>query len=213
MFDATFCINLDRRPDRWAEFLRDLPQAWPWPPPERLAAHDGAGGSPPWWPAGPAAWGCYQSHMNVLRQAAGRRCRAVLVLEDDVMFCENFLNLARCWLSQVPEDWQVLYLGGEHTLGPVPLLTEMPDGCPSVLEPSGVRRTHAYVVRGTTLPYLSSYLAQNTWDEVDVVLNDFIQAGGVSSYCPGPWLVGQRGGVSDLTGRRENDRWWNEVVT
>ncbi|TWU39483.1 hypothetical protein [Novipirellula artificiosorum] len=58
--DRCFLINLDRREDRLREWMRQLPQPWPFPTPQRFAAIDGRRvPTPPQWRAGNGAWGCY----------------------------------------------------------------------------------------------------------------------------------------------------------
>jgi hypothetical protein len=62
-------MNLDRRGDRLRDWMKQLPQPWPFPQPERFAAVDGRHiATPPQWRAGNGAWGCYRSHCLILEK-------------------------------------------------------------------------------------------------------------------------------------------------
>ena len=41
----------------------------------------------------------------------------ILVLEDDILFCDNFKNKLIKYYEQVPEDWDIIYLGGSRMRG------------------------------------------------------------------------------------------------
>ena len=58
-FDRVVCVNLDRRPERWARFQKNLGRvAWPFKEVERFRAVDGAMVPPPvGWVSGGGAWG------------------------------------------------------------------------------------------------------------------------------------------------------------
>ena len=67
--ERCFLMNLDRRDDRLREWMRQLPDPWPFPEPERFAAIDGRRvATPPQWRAGNGAWGCYRSHLLILEK-------------------------------------------------------------------------------------------------------------------------------------------------
>jgi hypothetical protein len=200
-FERCHCVNLDRRPDRWHLFQSGMPPGWPFPPVERFRAADGVTETPPpGWPHGPGAWGCYLSHRRLLSGAARGGTPSLLVLEDDVVFVEDFPALARAFLASLPRDWGAVYLGGEHTCSPEILLTELYEGCPGILRPWGVRRTHAYGLRGPALAKVARWLELRTPEqEVDDELWRALRALGVPTYCPTPWLAGQSGSPSDIS--------------
>jgi glycosyl transferase, family 25 len=57
------------------------------------------------------ARGCLESHIEILIDAKERGLKNVLILEDDIEILDNFLNIN--W-NNVPSDWDMLYLGGNH---------------------------------------------------------------------------------------------------
>lgn len=112
-FDAAYCINLDRRPDRWErvqkEFkkinLNDV---------IRIPGVDGKLEPPASIP--PGAVGCLKSHLNVFIDAKNKGFESFILLEDDVQFSDNFHQQFNIIEAQVPKDFEMLYFGSNpHT--------------------------------------------------------------------------------------------------
>ncbi len=58
----------------------------------------------------PGVRGAFESHLQVLCQAADNEHGAALVLEDDVEFVRDFAK-QQAVIDQLPSDWDILYLG------------------------------------------------------------------------------------------------------
>ena len=72
-FERCYMINLDRRPDRWAQIQRDMMPSWPLAAIERWSAIDGRVVTPPaWWKTNKGAWGCYRSHAGIIEKCLTR---------------------------------------------------------------------------------------------------------------------------------------------
>src|SRR5271155_898312 len=90
LFPQKFCINLQRRPDRWDKMLHqfrlhDIQNVI------RHDAVDGRGLTPrAEWKHGAGAYGCLLSHLGIVRKAQESGLPAVLILEDDVVFHDDF---------------------------------------------------------------------------------------------------------------------------
>jgi hypothetical protein len=100
-FPPMFAINLDDRPDRWAQLQAELKG---WPPIERVSA---VKHSPGW-------VGCTLSHIQCLELAKERNYEWVLILEDDCMMRPNALQnfkglLPFLWNNR--NKWDV-FMGG-----------------------------------------------------------------------------------------------------
>jgi GR25 family glycosyltransferase involved in LPS biosynthesis len=119
-FDKAFCINLDRRTDRWEEvqpiFQRENIEI------ERFSACDGnkefslpivEGGA-----ASNAELGGAKSHMDVIIKAKELGLKNVLVFEDDVDLIPNINEEFSKVLEQIPNDWDMIYFGGNHVKSP-----------------------------------------------------------------------------------------------
>jgi GR25 family glycosyltransferase involved in LPS biosynthesis len=158
-FDRFFCLNLDRRPDRWAEAqaecLRCGVSAC-----ERLPAIDRHG-----MPGGGAA-GCGASHRVLWRRIATGECgHRVVIFEDDFMFTTR-TTLERAGyrppqeelkiydslpgltaeerleaiLPYVPAHWDLLYLGGGYQVPPISRMNK------HLIRNHGMLTTHAYAI-------------------------------------------------------------------
>lgn len=202
MFDRVLVLNLDRRPDRWEVFCDRLPNPWPWPVPERVSAIDGLKlRVPTKWRSGPGAYGCLESHLRIWQEAA-EEDQSILVFEDDAIFCEGFLAKSETFLCHVPDDWQMIYFGGQHVMPP----DVLGDG---ILRLGGTKKTHAYAIRGEVLRRLPKQI-EKAEIHIDVCLAQLHHA--FPAYAPSQWLCGQSASVSDVLHRSvgEPERWFDQ---
>lgn len=201
-FDSVLALNLQQRPDRWKQFLHNLPIDWPFRPPFRFDAVDGSKVDfPSHWKSNHGAWGCYLSHLRILDMAMERELESILVLEDDAVFCSTFSADVRSFFAELPEDWELIYLGGQHI--------ELHLGIPKkvstwVYRPFNTNRTHAYAIRGQeAMRRIHGYLSEpENWTEnhhVDHFLGAY-QKLHDRVYVPMDWLVAQDDGLSDVAG-------------
>ena len=110
MIEHTFCINLKRRVDRWkvmeSKFRRLNLSA------ERVEAVDGK--EIFYKDAEPLTryeLGCLLSHRKCFELAKERGYKNFLLLEDDVFFVPNFNKKLEEALKDIPDDWDMIYLG------------------------------------------------------------------------------------------------------
>src|SRR5215469_12186741 len=79
-FPHRICINLARRPDRWAkaqaQFQQHQFQVVRWNAVEGTTSK-----IPPEWRFSPGAYGCSTSHMEAVREARARRYESLLIFE------------------------------------------------------------------------------------------------------------------------------------
>jgi GR25 family glycosyltransferase involved in LPS biosynthesis len=115
-FDKIFCINLDSRSDRWEsateEFKKHSLQV------ERIPGIDGSKMNldfPSEIKEG--AVGCALSQFFAIKYAKQLGLNKFLLLEDDIEFDENINELFSQYIHEVPSNWDMLYLGGQHFHG------------------------------------------------------------------------------------------------
>ena len=211
-FDLVVVINLRRRPDRFASFTAALAEAaWPFRYPIRFEAVDGAiHRPPPWWRAGNGAWGCRCSQLAVIEQAISDGARSLLILEDDAVFVPDFARKVEAFLRAVPNDWESLYLGGQHLRKPTPVS----DG---VVLASNINRCHAWAARGDFLKVVRDHWANlNEWQKtprrhIDHQLGVLHESGRYRVYAPTQWLVGQTASQSNICGKPLAQRFWGKA--
>lgn len=215
IFDRVVCVNLAHRPDRWESFRQQIDQIdWPFREVERVEAVDGRKETVPgWWRANAGAWGCYRSHLRILKQAIEDGVDSVLIFEDDAVFAPDFAERCREFLDALPPDWDMIYLGGEHShvrRRPPTRINAF------VMRPYYATRTHAFAVRGPFIKFLHDYLEaapKQKWRKrhhVDQQMARLHRMWKHKVYCPNRWIVAQSAGYSDITRtRRGRPTFWN----
>ena len=61
--------------------------------------------------------GCFLSHINIWKKALKRKYKYILILEDDIIFTDNFKNNLIKYYNQVPDNWDIIHLGGSRIKG------------------------------------------------------------------------------------------------
>ncbi|TWU39311.1 sulfotransferase [Novipirellula artificiosorum] len=224
--DRCFLINLDRREDRLREWMRQLPQPWPFPKPERFAAIDGRRvPTPPQWRAGNGAWGCYRSHALILEKCLIEGGDSYVVFEDDAGFIDGFPKLFHQYVASLPTDWGLAYLGGQHLFAGKHPPVKIND---QVFRPYNVNRTHAFMVRGReamktiyrhlhasdwkTKHHIDHHLGRLIQRRYELMQGKSIEKESVAVYAPDRWLVGQLPTKSNICGRKwDQTRFFNDA--
>ena len=116
-FSKLYVINLDRRRDRYDKVVtefkkinanvervsgidgRTLPNA------EKLNIKQRA------------CFGLTSTHYKIIKEAQLKGFENILIFEDDVMFVDDLNQKFNEKIEFLPEDWDLLYLGGNHILG------------------------------------------------------------------------------------------------
>lgn len=198
MFDRCVLINLKRRRDRLVNFRRQqIEIGWPLPAVEVYEAIDGnLVGVPEHYTAGGGAWGCLRSHVSILERALMDELSSILILEDDV--CWDEVASLQAFLRDVPQDWDMLMLGGQHMESTLPVSS-------SVVRCSNCQRTHAYAIRGGALKDLLGL-----WYRCDTHIDHWMGPWQKhwKVYAPDPFVFGQAGGRSDISGSLNPIKFW-----
>ena len=227
MFARTVCINLDRRPDRWEQFLAEYPREILGDV-ERFAAIDAKKFPiPKWWKQGGGAWGCYRSHLSIIEDCINRDIESVLIFEDDATFTNDFRERLDLFMREASDyNWDWLYLGGQF----LQVNSQRPIAeSPLLVVPFNVNRTHAYALRGRGLREVYKHLVDTKdWKNGQHVDHHFGRLhqknfllrqnkpknkDRLRIVAPNKWVVGQREGKSDINGRANPVRFWQSDKT
>jgi len=206
MFDRIALINLDKRKDRLGSFkakIIDIPLFKDFI--RYRAVHGDTVTVPGFFVSGGGAWGCRQSHLQILQDAMMDNIDILLVLEDDVRFCPNFTEKLIKFMRDVPSDWNGLMLGGQdHNPGPAPTDVE------GIVRSRNTQRTHAYVVRGKEAMQDLYRIWAASDRHIDHLFAKWQCKWNV--YQPQPFLCGQDETASDISGRNDTVRYWNPIL-
>jgi hypothetical protein len=110
-FEKIFCINLDSRPERWADIQKVFEKVGILDRVERLSGNKGH----------IAGWenvdGCALSHLSAIYYAKQHNLKNVLVFEDDIVLERpNLDDLPETIRSLAGLDWKLFYLGANIEL-------------------------------------------------------------------------------------------------
>jgi len=117
-FDKVYVINLDRRPDRYEAFKKEIAK-YGIENVERFSAIDGTTIMGNNIPLLAGEIGVLESHLEIIKKCKEDGLKNVLILEDDVYFSNEILKLDE-YMNNVPSDWDFIYFGGNHVYGQPP---------------------------------------------------------------------------------------------
>ena len=113
-FDHIYCINLDKRTDRWEDCVKQFNKHNL--SVERFSAIDGVNIENTT-NLKPGELGLLRTHISIINDAKKNNYKNILILEDDVEFMGNLNEIFDSVKNQIPNDWVMLYLGGNHVGG------------------------------------------------------------------------------------------------
>jgi len=188
-FDHIYCINLDRREDRWAESLKEFEKHGVQNV-ERFAAVDGLTIPRDGYSDNmkPGDIGSLLTHQSLFRDASEKGYENFLLLEDDIQFVENFQERFSVAIQDVPDNWQIFYLGGNHAWGASIRITE------NIAIANRTLATHAISFKKEIYESILNQLNNNEPNDVTYANNLYKY----NSYICHPPLAWQRPSWSDL---------------
>jgi glycosyl transferase family 25 len=196
-FAHKVCLNLDRRPERWARMQERFTKHGIADVVRFSAVDGGQVDIPSQWQGTAGAYGCLQSNLAVVKQACDNGWPSVLLFEDDVVFDEDLNSKLPRFMAQLPSDWDMLFFGGMHRDEPVRVRE-------NVLKLTSSTSTYAYAVRSTIYP---AFLEAHSDSRQPIDVRNRVLQEQFNCYCFFPHLAWVDGGLSDTQGR-PIEPWW-----
>lgn len=201
-FDKTYCINLKHRTDKIKLFNDDCVK-YDLGKYERFEAINGATIDLPY-NISKGNVGLIMSNIKILEDCVKNNYKNVLIIEDDCYFTDEVTNLLDN-LNLVPDDWDMLYFGGNHNthVGVTP---------PSKVNDLIVKLHHTYTTHMVAIkshlfePIIS--LLGKYEHPIDVAYTELQKKYNV--YCFYPGIAKQRKGYSDIQNRVDDN---NLIIT
>jgi GR25 family glycosyltransferase involved in LPS biosynthesis len=201
-FDKIYCINLDKRIDRWI-FFKNQCEKYSINSVERISAVDGdlinQNDYSNKFLKGEI--GLLLTSIKIFEDAIDNGYENILLFEDDCLINDNFLKLNK-YFNHLPEDWVMLYFGANHN-------THGGWEEPEKINNMVLKLSHSYsahmigfkkIIFNEILTNLKSFTDQN-----DVVYSKLQKK--YPSYCFTPILATQLVGFSDIQNKEVDYNW------
>lgn len=209
-FDKIYCINLDRRKDRWLEVSKlfnkhnlvverfsacdGIPENYThpkeideWNRPKSYSGKLNAG-----------EIGCSLSHKAIMKLISKKKYKSVLILEDDVDFVKNLTSEFNKMIQHLPEDWDMLYIGGNNKIGH-PAQRELEIVNKYYARTRLTLTTSSYAVRQTAVNKIRKFLKEEPFKmAVDTAYTKIQQMPDIKAYVMRPALSWQGASFSDI---------------
>ena len=111
-FDKIYCINLDRRKDRWDETIKEFEKWGIYEKIERYPAIDGSLLENNY-KINNGELGILMTHFNLINESKKNNLKNILIIEDDIEFTNGIKNIDK-FMSLIPTNWDMIYFGGNH---------------------------------------------------------------------------------------------------
>jgi GR25 family glycosyltransferase involved in LPS biosynthesis len=200
-FDKTFCINLERRSDRWEECFTEF-NKYELTNIDRFIAVDGK--ELPQVTSGfvtPSRLALVLTNIKILEEAIENNYNSILILEDDVEFNDQVLNMDE-YFKVLPKNWDMLYFGGNHNthmgINPPIIINE------KVSKLHSTYSTHCVAINKSAFVKIYDRLKKcdNALDVIYVELQNTLNV-----YSFYPMIATQRVSFSDIENRVTDYKW------
>jgi len=123
------------------------------------------------------------SHLAALRHAEVMKYKEVIILEDDVVLCEDWKVRINLLKEHINEDWEYIYLSGHSDYVDIPIVKD-----PIVIPAPMMVGAFSYMVKPSAIPKLIKYGMQivTTYDDM-ITLK--IKSGKLKGYVYLPFMT------------------------
>jgi hypothetical protein len=190
VFPNKFCINLDRRPERLEKVCAEFDKHGI----ENVMRFTGIDGKDLDYkgPLNAGQMGCTLSHLFLLEHARDNHLDSILIFEDDVLLSTDFNDRFNEAINELPGDWCMFYLGGNHFKGLQPYSDNL-------VRLKGTLTTHAFAIHSRFYDVAISTIRATLDQVIDVYF--MILHSQYPCYCVHPKIAFQAIGFSDLEER------------
>lgn len=147
--------------------------------------------------------GCFLSHQNVWKDVVKHDYNKVLVLEDDVVFCDDIVNKMTNYYNSVPKDWDAIFAGsyGSSLDSKICWFTTRQNKIINdhVIKPCFVTGTHGLILNSNSCKKLLKALPK-AYYHVDYSIVNYTD---LNLYAFNPPLINQNDSGSDIQNSSE----------
>lgn len=199
-FSKTYCINLERRKDRWNECLlefenKELNNI------ERIFAVDGKDLMFFSQKVNSSALALILTNEKIFESAIENNYETILILEDDIEFTDQVKDISS-FVEKLPENWDMIYFGGNHN-------THVGHKAPESINEKVVKLHHTFsthcigINKKAYQPILDRIRKRD--HPLDVIYSDLQKKLNVYSFAPA--MATQRVSFSDIENKVTDYKW------
>ena len=206
--DAIYCINLERRPERWKSFKKS------WDPYNlKISKFSAVDSKDLMHVKGEYAnhsqfhnlgsLGCNISHIQILERALYSKQKEILILEDDAVPCEDFVGCFNTAYSELPDDYQFCYVGGSNMTLPEKLTDHVGIA-------KNTKSTVGYLIKMSLAPSIIEFVKA---EMLNAVVDEIYAAAQqkIPMHIFTPRLIHQEEGYSDILNQNVNYHWMRDL--
>lgn len=201
-FDKVYLINLDKRQDRLENFKKEV-EKYDLGEFERFSAYDGDSIDLSTYSqnVNPGVIGLLMSNLKIIQESKKNNYKKILIIEDDCYFTNEVLEIDG-YFKVLPEDWDLLYMGGNHnTHGGYEPPLEIND---KIIKLHHTYTTHFVGINETMFDIIESQLT-NSVQPIDILYCSLQKKHNVYSFFPA--IAQQLEGFSDIEKNNVNYEW------
>ena len=133
-------------------------------------------------------YGCLDSYRRLFKMAKEQGLESIMIFEDDAELSPNFINEYEKILSEIPNDWDLVYFGGWN-VGEKIKYSESLDIAQRVFT------THSFMVKNKFYDTILESINSRDW-KIDVLIADILPIG--NCFICNPTIAWQKEGYSDI---------------
>ena len=196
-FDKVYCINLPHRDDRRENFIKEV---------EKYDLGDFSFFDAIYGVTLNGKYhldlgnvGLIKTNIQILDKCIENNLNNVIIIEDDCYFTDEIKNIEK-YLNQVPDDWDMIYFGGNHNIGHYGIkgLSHVSE---SVIRIRHTFTTHFVIIKNTMFNIIKNKISECA-NPIDVYYTDLQKNYNVYSIYPA--IAKQKTGYSNILNQEVN---------
>jgi GR25 family glycosyltransferase involved in LPS biosynthesis len=132
------------------------------------------------------------SHIGALKHAQIMNYENIIILEDDIVLCEDWKERIEWLFNNLPVDWEYVYLAGHSDFVKLPMFEE-----PTIIKAPKMIGAFSYLINRIGIQKLIDYCGEFTTTYDDMIMHK-IQAEKLNGYYLAPYMTYHRDNMSTL---------------
>jgi GR25 family glycosyltransferase involved in LPS biosynthesis len=131
----------------------------------------------------PAELSIIYGHLAIIKHAQAMDYENIIVLEDDVVICDDWKDRIDVILSQLPENWEYLYLSGHSDYVKLDIVDKL-----TISPAPKMIGAYSYIVNKSAYSKICSYCSSMITTYDDMIMSMIVK-GKLNAYLVQPFLT------------------------